>query len=281
MNVHDGPDGRPPGLAGPRWTRQISGRLPVDGSRSMFARKRPFLMMVAVALAACSGDDAGDGEAEAGRGSAGRGDEGEGGAATGGSRGGSGGASTGTDTDAGASDAGGAGASGEGARGECDPSAQEHEHDSMPAMHVPVPLAASTYNSSPPSSGPHCPAWGRYAVYGEDAPLPACNFLHNLEHGAIVLLYNCPDGCDEIVADLEQVIADAPEDPECGVVKRLLLTPYAEMEATIAAAAWGYTWTADCLDDGARESLLDFIAAHRGPAGDAPESVCGDGSIGP
>jgi hypothetical protein len=279
MIVHDGPEGRPPGLAGPRWTRQISGRIPVDGSRSMFARKRPFLMMVAVALAACSGDDAGEGEAEAGRGSAGRGDEGEGGAATSASRSGSGGASTGTD--AGASGAGGAGASGEGAQGDCDPSAQEHEHDSMPAMHVPVPLPASTYNSSPPSSGPHCPAWGRYAVYGEDAPLPACNFLHNLEHGAIALLYNCLDGCDEIVADLEQVIADAPDDPECGAVKRLLLTPYAEMDATIAAAAWGYTWTADCLDDGARASLLDFIAAHRGPAGDAPESVCGDGSIGP
>jgi len=264
----------------------------------MFAIKRPVVMVLAlsVLLAACSGDDGG-GDAGRGGGDAGRGSGGEegGSAAPGAGRSGSAGSSTGTgtDDDAGASgsgaggaggadaDAGSIGAAGEGAQSDCDPSAQEHEHDSMPAAHVQVPLAASSYNSSPPSSGPHCPVWGRYTVYGDDAPLPACNFIHNLEHGAIVLLYNCPDGCDETVAALEQVIADAPDDPECGAVKRLLLTPYAEIDTTIAAAAWGFTWTADCLDGGARDSLLEFIAAHRGPAGDAPESVCVDGSVAP
>jgi hypothetical protein len=178
--------------------------------------------------------------------------------------------------------AGSSGSSGSAPDSECDPNAMEHVHDSTAPAHVAVPLAASSYNSSPPSSGPHCNEWGSYAVYGEDAPLPACNFLHNLEHGAVVLLYNCPDGCADQVEALEQLIAAAPADPDCGAQKRLLLTPYAEMDATIAAVAWGFTWTADCLDEAARDSLLDFIADHQGSGGDAPEpTVCANGSIAP
>jgi hypothetical protein len=170
---------------------------------------------------------------------------------------------------------------GTGVASECAPRTREHEHDSEPAMHVLEPLPAESYNSSPPSSGPHCSTWGSYAVY-EEPPLPACNFVHNLEHGAVALLYNCPDGCEELVAALEEVIAEAPDDPDCGEGKRLLLTPYAEMEATVAAAAWGYTFTADCLDDGARAQLHAFIDAHIGSRGDAPEpTVCGNGALAP
>jgi hypothetical protein len=181
----------------------------------------------------------------------------------------------------GADGAGTDGATDGGAQSACNPSPREHEHDSAPAMHVPAPLPTSSYNSSPPSSGPHCSSWGSYAVY-EDTPLPACNFLHNLEHGAVALLYRCPDGCADVVAALEQILEEAPDDPDCGATKRLLLTPLGEMDASIAATAWGYTWTADCLDDGARASLLQFIAAHLGSRGDAPESrVCTNGSIAP
>jgi hypothetical protein len=266
----------------------------------MFAIRSPFSALALVlAIAGCS--DGGDTDAGSGGrdGSAGRegGDAGNGAAAgkSGASGSGSGVAgaagSAGADGTAGASGAGGGenggggagmgGTAGGGAQSACNPSPQEHEHDSLPAEHVPAPLPASSYNSSPPSSGPHCGSWGSYAVY-EASPLPACNFLHNLEHGAVALLYNCPDGCADVVAALEQILGQAPDDPDCGAAKRLLLTPYGEMDATIAAAAWGYTWTADCLDDSARASLLEFIAAHLGSRGDAPESaVCANGSIAP
>lgn len=157
----------------------------------------------------------------------------------------------------------------------------EHEHTSEAAPHDDEALPASAYNSSPPSSGQHCNTWGEYGPYVAARPLPACNFLHNLEHGAIVLLYNCPDGCPEITDVLGGILADPPTDPDC-IAPRLVLTPYEEMDAKVAAVAWGFTWTSDCMDDAARDSLETFISAHIGSRGDAPEpTICGDGGFSP
>jgi hypothetical protein len=158
----------------------------------------------------------------------------------------------------------------------------EHPHDRTPAPHISAPWPASAYNSSPPSSGGHCAEWSSYGVaYDEAAPLPACYFLHNLEHGAVVLLYNCPEGCPEVVAELEALVASPPQDPNCAA-SRILLTPYAEMDAKVAAAAWGFTWTSDCLEGDAIDSLRAFVEAHQGTRGDAPEPrVCVDGAIRP
>lgn len=179
------------------------------------------------------------------------------------------------------------GASGTGGAPACVPTAeQRYMHDSIPpAPHIDAGLDPAAYNSRPPSSGLHCAEWGAYTTFTEQAPLPACNFVHNLEHGAIVFFYNCPLGCPEIVAGLKQVMADTPDDPNCSAsfgIKRLVLTPYAEMEATVAAAAWGYTWTSSCptLDSDARNSLLNFVGAHWG--GDAPEpTMCNNGTVTP
>jgi hypothetical protein len=160
--------------------------------------------------------------------------------------------------------------------------ANEHPHSRNPEQHISAPWPASAYNSSPPSSGAHCDSWSQYGVaYGESAPLPACHFLHNLEHGAIALLYNCPDGCPEIVEALEALMASPPDDPNCPFA-RIVLTPYAEMSAKVAAAAWGFTWSSDCFDGDAVDSLRAFIEAHQGTAGHAPEPrVCSHGSIAP
>jgi hypothetical protein len=278
-------------------------------NRSTLERAGMWLLAVGLALAAsgpgCADDEALlDGSAGRGGGSPGGDGAGRGGGAAAAGRGsaGEGGGTSSGQAGARAGASGGEAGRGEAGRGEagepgdgdaavdagegsptdeCAPRAQEHPHDSIAAMHVPQPLPASDYNSSPPSSGPHCGTWGQYTVFA-DPPLPACNFLHNLEHGAIVLLYNCPDDCPEIVQQLAQVIQDAPADRDCGNAKRLLLTPYADMDATIAAAAWGFTFTAECLDDAARSALLDFITAHQGSAGDAPEpTVCAGGSVAP
>jgi Protein of unknown function (DUF3105) len=154
-------------------------------------------------------------------------------------------------------------------------------HPQAAGTHVPQPLPASAYNSRPPSSGSHCPVWGHYGAYTEASPLPACNFVHNLEHGAVVVLYHCPDGCDDIVSALQGAIDAAGPDPDCAQSggKRIVLTPYADMDTKVAASAWGYTFTADCLDDAASSALTTFIQAHWGSRGDAPESsVCANGS---
>src|SRR6185295_7796335 len=52
--------------------------------------------------------------------------------------------------------------------------------------HVPEG-SAITYRSNPPASGPHYPVWLRYQEYSE--PMARGYWVHNLEHGAIVVLY--------------------------------------------------------------------------------------------
>src|SRR6202042_881476 len=54
------------------------------------------------------------------------------------------------------------------------------------------------YGTKPPSSGDHYPIWAAYKTYA--APIPEGFFVHNLEHGTIVLTYNCPSGCAADVA---------------------------------------------------------------------------------
>ncbi|HMI93923.1 MAG TPA: DUF3105 domain-containing protein, partial [Polyangiales bacterium] len=155
------------------------------------------------------------------------------------------------------------------------------------ADHLNDPQPSSVYNSRPPSSGTHCDVWGRWAEFTPQNPLPACNFLHNLEHGSVVLLYNCPSGCAEVVDVLRGVFNDVGlVDPNCNDqgIKRLLITPYADMDAKLAAVAWGYTWTANCVDAQTPAELIAFISAHWGtnPADRAPEpTVCNHGSYAP
>ena len=66
---------------------------------------------------------------------------------------------------------------------------------------TPDKAPVTTYNSNPPTSGPHfgvAAAWGTY-----DRALPDETLVHNLEHGGIVIGYNCADGCPELVTQLK------------------------------------------------------------------------------
>jgi len=141
--------------------------------------------------------------------------------------------------------------------------------------HVPEGTAVS-YASNPPSSGPHYPVWAAYGVHS--APVSRGHYVHNLEHGAIVFLYRCSaaDDCGAVARTLESIAASLPPDRECGldpaVRHRVVITPDPLIDVPIAAAAWGWTYTADCLD---APSLGDFARAHYGQG---RESTCEDGA---
>jgi hypothetical protein len=144
----------------------------------------------------------------------------------------------------------------------------------LPGTHVPIGTAIQ-WDSNPPSSGPHFPVWAAYQAYS--SPVPRGYYVHNLEHGAIVLLYNCSSPCPEIVAALEAVSNTIPDDPLCsaldaGVRVRSLVTPDPLLDVRVAAAAWGWTYRADCVDVA---SLSSFAAAHYGQG---PEVLCDNGT---
>lgn len=147
------------------------------------------------------------------------------------------------------------------------------------ATHVPVGSEITSWQSNPPSSGSHYPVWAAFQEFG--TPVPRGYYVHDLEHGAVVLLYNCAsleggaDGgaCGAIREGLRAAVASLPDDRRCGagVRVRAVITPDPLSSDPVAAAAWGFTWRGKCVD---QASLDAFVAAHYAHS---PEDVCANG----
>jgi uncharacterized protein DUF3105 len=135
--------------------------------------------------------------------------------------------------------------------------------DSFVRVHVPHGTLID-YGARPPIGGPHYNGW--YPSYGvAEQPVPAGLWVHNLEHGAIVLLYRCENGCADLVARLRAFHAALPKGRNArSGAARLLATPYAEMDHRIAVIAWGQLLE---LDDFDPERVEAFYLEHldRGP----------------
>lgn len=115
------------------------------------------------------------------------------------------------------------------------------------------------YESNPPHSGPHFPMW---EIWGEHASTVERGYwVHNLEHGGVVLSYSCPDGCDPELEILRMVLDSRPD-------ARILLTPDPLLpEPGFAAISW--TWV-HRFDTPQLEELLCFVDQH---FNHAPEDV--------
>ncbi len=145
------------------------------------------------------------------------------------------------------------------------------------ANHLPLgtPIA---YSTNPPSGGDHYPVWATWGIHQQ--PLPAGYWVHNLEHGGVALLYRCAEraACPALAAEVEAIAAAMPVDPGCdpSVRARVLVLPDPELPpgVQIAAAAWGYAWTATCFDG---ERLARFATAA---VGHGPEDLCAQGYVG-
>jgi hypothetical protein len=133
-----------------------------------------------------------------------------------------------------------------------------------------------SYATNPPSSGPHYAKWARWNVTYDDPILPRENYVHNLEHGGVVLLYRCDTPCPAVVAGLEGLAAELPQDPKCTppIRTRTLIVNDPELPAgvQVAAAAWGVTYKASCLDLNSVEAFVRDHVAH------GPEDTCAQGS---
>ncbi len=137
--------------------------------------------------------------------------------------------------------------------------------------HIAPGVAGTGYATRPATSGPHwfasetpvgVPAPARWGIY--DEPLPDEVLVHNLEHGGIGIHYDCPDGCDELIEQLEDLI---PRNRA-----QFILSPYTGIGngERIALTAWRHHLFTDEFDE---ELFLDFIDAYQDRA---PESVPGN-----
>ncbi|MEZ4860609.1 MAG: DUF3105 domain-containing protein [Caldilineaceae bacterium] len=148
------------------------------------------------------------------------------------------------------------------------PVAGEEALPSLGNMHIdfgsPSPI---TYNSTPPTSGPHYGNLVGWGVYNE--PQRYEHLIHNLEDGGVVVYYQCPDGCPEIVDELRQIVQPyisagrhvvmVPNDPAWSINGGPLLQK--DMEAKIALTAWQHILKLDTVDT---EKIKSFIDHYEG-----------------
>lgn len=127
------------------------------------------------------------------------------------------------------------------------------------------------YPMSPPVFGDHYPFWAAFKTY--DYPVPDGYLVHALEHGGVIYSYDCPEGCDDEVSEVLAFLDELPLDPLCSedVKRRVILVPRPNLGARWAAAAWGYSLTADCFD---RAIFERFYQQH---TAQGPENLCNQG----
>jgi hypothetical protein len=107
------------------------------------------------------------------------------------------------------------------------------------------------YSSDPPTSGPHLSYLASWGIHSE--PIPRQLQVHNLEDGGVLVQYNCPDGCPELVERLTAIVRPYE--------RLVILAPYPGMRTRIALTAWGRLDTFDELDEA---RIQRFIKAYRG-----------------
>ena len=122
------------------------------------------------------------------------------------------------------------------------------------APHVNCFSSACGNGLNPPTAGPHCAT--PLSCQNYDTEQAPCFWIHNLEHGHAVFLYDCPDGCPEEVAKLEQARTEAAIGSNG--VRRALVTPASGLPHRVAAILWRRAYLTDSADPEALRCLLQF-----------------------
>lgn len=135
-------------------------------------------------------------------------------------------------------------------------SAQNKPGEAIPEVgreHVEVGTTVTTYNSNPPTSGPHYPTWATWGIHDEQ--IQDEYLVHNLEHGGIWISYKDP-GDQELIGKLKDIVDD--------YALKVILTPRPQNDSRITVSAWGRLLELSEFDE---KQIRDFIGAfiNRGP----------------
>lgn len=125
------------------------------------------------------------------------------------------------------------------------------------------------YNTDPPNSGYHFgepmqPA--EAGLYEEDEIIPDENLVHSLEHGYVIIWYDCSelaeDECDTLKDGIDNVI------DRTGTYK-VVGMPRAGMDQPIVLTSWGMIFRLDELDE---DKMVTYIEENREKNAPEPEA---------
>ena len=126
--------------------------------------------------------------------------------------------------------------------------------------HVPDGFA-EPYSTNPPTSGNHNPTPALISF--NTTVLPIANWMHSQEHGAIVLSYNCPNGCAAQTALMNTLYQKYLPADTTKAAAWVIVTPNPELPAnTYAVSAWSWSQTYANFDATAMQSADCFIQQH-------------------
>lgn len=143
------------------------------------------------------------------------------------------------------------------------------KHEVQKADHISEGQQHAPYNSDPASSGPHydsASAPAEWGVYTQEVKEEI--FLHNLEHGGVVITYS-PDIIQPDQQEKLQTLFAPPYRNKEFKPTRAILTPRAKNTKAIQLASWGYTLSLDQFDEA---KIIKFYLQH---SGKAPEAGAG------
>lgn len=151
---------------------------------------------------------------------------------------------------------------------------------------------ALKYNFNPPTSGDHYPSWIKKGVY--DTPRPDGNLVHSLEHGYVIIWYDCSVASARLInpfmrtafaqtpmtegseASASATLQDLPEafrSDQCGELRKqfteavsaigsrkIIAVPRPQMGKRIVLTAWGRKMELDRFDF---DQLKQFVDSYR------------------
>jgi hypothetical protein len=124
------------------------------------------------------------------------------------------------------------------------------------ATHETKDFKASDYKTNPPTSGNHYPEWYQDGVY-QPGDTPNLGMLvHTLEHGRIDVQYK-PGTPAKTVAQLEALLAEQSDG-----YHMLLYENTTNMDAQVAATAWGHSLTCPKMNDKVFDAIRTFRTSY-------------------
>lgn len=133
--------------------------------------------------------------------------------------------------------------------------------------HIQIGDDHEPYNTNPPTSGAH--AGLVQADFYDVAPADE-NLVHNLEHGYVIIWYNCATmdqvQCQSLKTDIQGVMSRARPVVIASNIKKLVAVPRLKLDTPIALTSWGRIDTLRQFDE---KEMMDFINTFREQAPEA------------
>ena len=120
------------------------------------------------------------------------------------------------------------------------------------AQHEERDFTAGDYKTNPPTSGNHFPTWAEDGVYPAGSVPQLGLLVHTLEHGRINVQYK-PGTPAETVDQLNALLAEMNDG-----YHMLLYENPTNMDAAVAATAWGHTLTCPEMNDKVFDAIRTF-----------------------